>query len=82
MNLFDKICACLACILGGLFIILGVMGLFMGCNANFTLPPILGGRPALVGWSIIKPVIVAWKKPAARPDNAHQTSDQTPTFQP
>ena len=42
MNIFDKICACMAFVLGVVLIILGVMGAFVGCNANFSLPPILG----------------------------------------
>ena len=63
MNIFDKICACLAFVLGALFIVLGVPGLFTGCKANFTLPPILGVVPALVGWGIIKSIIVAWRTP-------------------
>ena len=63
MNIFDKICACLALPLGAVFILLGVPGLFTGCKANFALPPILGVVPALIGWGIIKSIIVAWRKP-------------------
>ena len=66
MNIFDKICACLAFALGAVFIVLGVLGLFTGCKANFALPPILGAVPALVGWGIIKSIIVAWKRPKQR----------------
>ncbi len=62
MNLFDKICRIPAFLLGILFLLLGIPGLFTGCRANFTLPPILGGIPALVGWGIIRAVWVAWKK--------------------
>lgn len=76
MNTFDKICACLAVALGAVFILLGLPGLFMGCKANFTLPPILGGIPALVGWGIIKPVIIAWKKP---PDTSPAATALEPT---
>lgn len=60
MNLFDKICAVMAIILGGVFVLLGGLGVFMGCKAHFTLPPILGGIPLLVGWGIIKAILVAW----------------------
>ena len=63
MNIFDKICAVLAFVLGVLFILLGVLGLFTGCKANFSLPPILGVVPAFVGWGIVKPVVVAWNRP-------------------
>ena len=61
MNLFDKICAVLAFALGVVLLALGVIGLFTGCRAHFTLPPILGVLPAIAGWGIIKPIIVAWK---------------------
>lgn len=63
MNIFDKICAVLAFALGIVLLLLGALGLFTGCKANFTLPPILGVVPALVGWGILKPIWVAWKKP-------------------
>jgi hypothetical protein len=63
VNLFDKICAVLAFALGAALLILGVIGLFTGCRAHFTLPPILGALPAIAGWGIIKPIIVAWKSP-------------------
>ena len=64
VNIFDKICAVLAFVLGGTLLVLGMLGLFTGCKAHFTLPPVLGVLPALVGWGIIKPIIVAWRSPA------------------
>ena len=63
MNVFDKICAVLAFILGIILILLGAVGLFTGCKANFSLPPILGVIPALVGWGIVKAILVAWGSP-------------------
>ena len=63
VNLFDKICAVPAFGLGAVLLALGVIGLFTGCKAHFALPPILGVLPALAGWGIIKPIIVAWKNP-------------------
>jgi len=63
VNIFDKMCSVLAFTLGIVFILLGVIGLFTGCKADFTLPPILGAVPAFVGWGIVKPVVVAWKAP-------------------
>ena len=76
MNIFDKICAVLGFALGVVFILLGVIGLFRGCKADFALPPILGAIPAFVGWGIVKPVVVAWKaarkpEPAAGPGANH-----------
>src|SRR5688572_28977923 len=61
MTIFDKICSLLAAFLGAVFILLGGFGLFMGCNFNFTLSPIFGVLPALVGWGILKSVIVAFR---------------------
>ncbi|MCK5000510.1 MAG: hypothetical protein KAS23_13290 [Anaerohalosphaera sp.] len=65
INLFDKICAVLAFVLGVIFMLLGGLGIFTGCSANFTLPPILGGLPLLIGWGIIKAILVAWNKSAS-----------------
>jgi hypothetical protein len=61
MNLFDKFCAALAFVLGILLLVLGCIGLFAGCRANFSLPPVLGVVPGLVGWGILRAVFVAWK---------------------
>ena len=66
MNIFDKVCACLAFVVGIILLVLGLLGAFVGCNANFSLPPILGAIPALVGWGIIRPIIVAWKSLSVR----------------
>jgi len=60
VNMFDKICAVLAFILGAIFILFGVIGLFTGCKAHFSLPPVMGVLPALAGWGIIKPIMIAW----------------------
>jgi hypothetical protein len=60
MNGFDRFCAVLAFILGVVFLGLGALGLFLGCSAHFTLPPVLGALPALVGWGIVRPIVVAW----------------------
>jgi hypothetical protein len=60
MSVFDKLCAAAAFLLGIALVILGVFGLFAGCKAHFTLPPILGVIPAFVGWGIIRAVWFAW----------------------
>jgi len=60
MNTFDRLCAGTAFLLGITLLILGVIGLFMGCSAHFTLPPVLGILPAFVGWGIVRAVYVAW----------------------
>lgn len=66
MSVFSKICAALAFVLGGILLVLGTIGVFTGSAANFKLPPIAGGIPALVGWGIVRSVYLAWKiKPPA-----------------
>ena len=63
MDVFTKVCAVLAFAVGLLFIVLGILGVFFGCRANFTLPPVLGGLPIFVGWGIVGPIVVAWRGP-------------------
>jgi hypothetical protein len=67
MNAFDKLCAVPAFILGLILLVLGAFGLFAGCRANFTLPPILGVIPALVGWGIVRAVYFGWNRPDSPP---------------
>ena len=69
LSVFDRICAGLAFLLGIVLVVLGLLGLFFGCRANFTLPPVLGGLPALVGWGILKSVRVAWRS-GKRPESS------------
>jgi hypothetical protein len=66
MNAFDKLCAAFAFVLGLIFLVLGGIGLFTGCQANFTLPPVLGAIPAFVGWGIVRAVYFAWNQPGRR----------------
>jgi hypothetical protein len=63
MNAFDKICGVLAFPLGVVLLILGVVGLFVGCSAHFSLPPILGVVPAFVGLGIMRSIYIAWNCP-------------------
>jgi hypothetical protein len=65
MNAFDKLCAIFAFALGIVFLILGVIGLFTGCRANFVLPPGLGVIPAFVGWGMVRAIYLAWTPPAS-----------------
>ena len=60
MNMFDKLCALLAFPFGLLLLILGVIGLFAGSSANFSLPPVLGVIPAFVGWGIMRAIYFSW----------------------
>ena len=64
MNIFDKICAVLAFVLGVAFLAVGGLGLFFGSSAHFTLPPVLGGLPLLLGWGIVRPIYLAWSAPS------------------
>jgi hypothetical protein len=61
LNTFDKCCAVLAFLLGIIFVVFGVIGCFAGVNLNLSLPPVLGGLVFVVGWGIVKPIVVAWK---------------------
>lgn len=61
MNLFDKICACIAIPVGAIFMLLGAVGLFTGSSAHFQLPPLLGGLPFLLGWAMCIVMIKAWR---------------------
>jgi hypothetical protein len=74
MSGFDKVCAAAAFLLGIGLAILGVFGLFAGCSAHFTLPPILGVLPAFVGWGIIRSVRIAWN--AGPPRRADDVLDE------
>lgn len=67
LNGFDKFCGVLAVLLAIGLLLLGGLGLFLGCSANFTLPPILGVLPALVGWGIVRAVWVAWTNSSLPP---------------
>lgn len=60
MNGFDKVCAVPAFLLGLGLLVLGAIGLFAGCSANFTLPPVLGVIPSLVGWGVVRCIYLSW----------------------
>jgi hypothetical protein len=63
MNAFDKFCAIFSFLLGLVLLGLGAVGLFLGCSAHFTLPPVLGILPAFVGWGIVRAVYFGWNRP-------------------
>ena len=67
MNLFDKICAACSFLVGVVFLFLGAVGLFQGCNAHFALPAVFGVIPAFIGWGIVRPILIAWKRSADLP---------------
>ncbi|MCX6375597.1 MAG: hypothetical protein NTU88_06115 [Armatimonadetes bacterium] len=58
---FDKVCAALSIGVGVVFMGLGVIGLFIGASAHFTLPPILGALPFFLGWGMCVPLVKYWK---------------------
>ena len=72
VNTFDKICAVVAFPVGVVFLVLGVIGVFAGCSAHFTLPPVLGVIPGFVGWGVVRAVCIAWSglPPAAAAEDA------------
>ena len=59
MNLLDKFCAIFSFLLGIVLLVLGAIGLFQGCNAHFSLPPVLGVVPAILGWGIVRSIMIA-----------------------
>ena len=70
MNAFDKVCAFLTIPIGAVFMVLGVIGLFTGSSAHFTLPPILGVLPFFLGWSMCVTLAKLWSaKPRSRETN-------------
>lgn len=70
MTGLDRFCAVLAFGVGVVLVVLGVLGLFFGCSAHFTLPPVMGVIPALVGWGIVRTGRVAWR--VAGPKEVHR----------
>jgi hydrogenase/urease accessory protein HupE len=61
MNIFEKICMVVTIPVGAIFMVLGVIGLFTGCNAHFTLPPILGAIPFFLGFAMCVCLVRYWK---------------------
>jgi len=61
MTGFDKVCAVFAIPIGIVFMVIGVVGLFIGSKAHFSLPPILGGLPFFLGWGMSIPLIRYWR---------------------
>jgi len=85
MSVFDKFCAVFAFALGMALLFFGILGLFMGCQAYFTLPPLYGCLPAFVGWGIVRAIYLAWieKVPLGiETDPAKQPALPTPTARP
>lgn len=72
MTTFDKICATLSIAVGAIFMLLGVIGLFAGAKAHFTLPPILGGLPFFLGWGMCVPLVKYWKMSGRNNNAAHE----------
>ncbi|MFG0334281.1 MAG: hypothetical protein ACF8TS_13025 [Maioricimonas sp. JB049] len=69
MNAFDRFCSMMAFLLGIVLLILGAIGLFAGCSAHFTLPPVFGVFPAFIGWGVVRAVYVAWNVPQERDED-------------
>jgi hypothetical protein len=70
MRFVDRICFLLAVPVGLLLLVLGAFGAFVGCSANFTLPPVLGVAPALVGWGIVRGAWLGWRSTRHREPRA------------
>ena len=76
MSAFDKLCAAVAFLLGIGLMILGGLGLFAGCKAHFTLPPVLGVLPAFVGWGILRAIWIAWNVQLPQDPNGEENWDE------
>ena len=61
MTGFDKVCAVFAIPIGVVFMVLGVVGLFTGSKASFSLPRIIGVLPFFLGWGMSIPLIKYWR---------------------
>jgi len=60
MSTFDKLCSMLAIPIGALFMLLGIVGLFAGAKAAFTLPPVVGVLPFFLGWAMCVVPLKLW----------------------
>ena len=76
MTIFDKMCAVLSIGIGVVFMFLGVIGLFIGASAHFTLPPVLGGLPFFLGWGMCIPLIKFWKMSGKNNSKADARSNE------
>jgi hypothetical protein len=61
LNTAEKVCAILVLLLGVVFVIQGVLGVFMEVRANYTLPPVIGALPFFLGYGMIRCVMIAFK---------------------
>jgi hypothetical protein len=61
MTRFDKVCAVLSIGGGGILMVVGVIGLFTGGSIRLSLPPVLGGLPFLLGWSMCVLIVRYWR---------------------
>ena len=62
MSKFDNFCAVLPIPFGVLFLWLGILGVFRGASANFSLPAGLGALPFFVGWVLCGTQIKFWRQ--------------------
>jgi len=60
MTGFDKLSAALAALLGGVFIVFGIMGIILPVRFWVSLPPVVSTVWFFVGWGIVRSVYLAW----------------------
>lgn len=77
MTMFDKICAAFTIAVGCLFMIMGVVGLFIGVNASFKLSPILGFLPFFLGWGMCVPLVKYWRLSGKLKRQASEASESS-----
>jgi hypothetical protein len=83
MTSFDKLAALLSIPLGAILLGLGVVGLFAGSSAHFSLPPVLGALPFLAGWTLCVTSIRFWlrsNRERAAAGNRHEDARPSAMF--
>ena len=62
LTAFDKFCGVSSIVVGLVFMIMGVSGLFGEVEASFVLPQVLGFLLFFLGWGMSIPLIKFWRK--------------------
>jgi hypothetical protein len=57
----EKVCAIITIPLGVLLLIQGAIGVFFGASFHYSLPPVLGFIPAIIGGNMCISIVRYWK---------------------
>lgn len=61
LGTWDKVCVAFAILIGAIMLSLGAVGVILGCNFHFKLPPVLGALPFLAGWAMTVVLVRYWR---------------------